>query len=464
MGKMEENPLAIDPEEMRRIGYLAVDTIVRHLAALGDGPPNGPADRATMEALFAQPLPRTGVPMEDLIGRFAGEIIPHSLKVNHPRFFAYIPSSPVFPAMIGDFLAAGANTFAGTWLGSPAAAMIEITVLEWFREMLRLDPGTEGLLVSGGSVANLTSLAVARTEILGGRMEGAILYTSDQRHASIDRACALLGFGKAQLREIPSDDSFRLRCDLLEDAIREDRGRGLRPFCVIAHGGTTNTGAVDPLERAGEIARREGLWLHVDAAYGGFAAASEERRSLFRGLEQADSIVLDPHKWLFQPFEVGCVLTRHQGALARTFSGRPDYLREVPTGAEEVTFADRGVQLSRAFRALKIWMTIQHYGIPPILGAIDRACNLASLAADLLDRAGLEVIARPQLSVVAFRIPGADDARQNALIDAINRSERAFVSSTLLRGRITLRLCVLSPATTERDIAEAVDLIGRLAR
>ncbi len=458
------DPLAMDREAMRRAGYAAVDAIVGHLADLATAPVNGGGSRAEMEALFREPVPHAGVSIESLIDRFAREVIPNSLKVNHPRFFAYIPGSPVFPAVLGDLLAAGANTYAGTWLASPAATTIELVVIDWFRELLGLTPGTEGVLVSGGSVANLTALAVAREAKLGAEArQNGVLYTSDQRHSAIDRAVRILGFGSDRLRVIPSDDAFRIRTDLLAAAIDEDRSRDLTPFCLIAHGGTTNTGAVDPIQDLALLADRFGLWLHVDAAYGGFAAMTERGASLFAGLDRADSIALDPHKWLFQPFEAGCVLVREPGLLAGSFGHRAAYMREVPPAEEEVTFADRGIQLSRSFRALKIWMTLKHFGVGPIAAAIERACDLAHEAAGMLERGGFEVLARPELSVVAFRIPGADDDRQVALVDAVNRSGKAFLSSTTLRGRVALRLCVLSPATAYEDVAATVELLGSLA-
>jgi glutamate/tyrosine decarboxylase-like PLP-dependent enzyme len=459
---------ARDAGAMRRAGYAAVDAIVEHLTEMKDRPVTGGGPRAEMEAIFREPLPRAGEPIETLIARFRDEIVPNSLKVGHPRFFAFIPGSPVYAAALADLLAAGANIYAGTWLGSPAAAMIELVVLDWFVEMLSLAAGTQGVLVSGGSVANLTALAVAREEALrSGKLDGgiarAVVYTSDQRHACCDRALRVLGFSSEQLRLVETDGAYRVDVARLREAIRSDRAKGLLPFCVIGHGGTTNTGAVDPLATLARIAGEEGLWFHVDAAYGGFAALTSRGAALLEGCNRADSIALDPHKWLFQTFEAGCVLVRHPGALARTFSHRGEYLREVPIGEEEVSMADRGIQLSRSFRALKIWMTLKAHGADAIACAIDRALDLARLAAVRLEAAGFTIVAPPQLSVVAFRIPGADDAAQLRLVDAVNAGGFAFLSSTVLNEEATLRLCVLSPWTSAEDIERTVDLLRREA-
>lgn len=468
--------LWIPPAEMRRLGYAAVDHVVELWETLRESPPTGGGDRAAMERLFREPLPREGDSLDTLMERFVRDMVPNSTRPAHPRFFAFVPGSPVYPAVLGDFLAAGANLFAGSWLGSPAAATVELVVLDWFKEMLGLPAESEGLLVSGGSTANWTALAAARGRAAERLASGAAnsdaesaavvdvisrgtFYTSDQRHASVDRAVRLLGFPREAMRIVPADSSFRTPPDAFEKAIREDRAAGRMPLAIVAHAGTTNTGAVDPLEALADLAAAQGLWLHVDAAYGGFAALTARGRELLAGLDRADSVALDPHKWLFQTFECGCVLAREPGRLARTFSLRADYMREVPTTEAEVTFTDRGLQLSRSFRALKVWLTLKAYGVDALAAAIDRALDLTQLAARLLEKGGFEIVAPPVLGIVAFRLRGAPDAAQNALIERVNRGGEVMLTSTTLCGAPALRLCILSPWTTEEDVRRTVELL-----
>lgn len=465
--------LWIPPEEMRRLGYAAVDRVVGLWEALRESPPAGGGDRAAMERLFREPLPREGRPLDELMDRFTRDMAPNSLRVNHPRFFAFVPGSPVFPAVLGDFLAAGANVFAGTWLGSPAAATVELVVIDWFKEMLGLPAPAEGLLVSGGSMANWTALAAARgraAEAMPGLAAGedpagelaarGVWYTSDQRHASVDRAIRLLGFAAGALRVLPSDGRFRARPEAFASAIRADRAAGRLPLGIVAHGGATNTGAVDPLDALADLAAAENLWLHVDAAYGGFAALTARGRRALAGIGRADSLALDPHKWLFQTFECGCVIVREPGRLERTFSLRAGYMREVPPSGPEVTFTDRGLQLSRSFRALKVWLTLKAYGVEALAAAIDRALDLTAAAARLLVERGFDLVAEPSLGIVAFRLRGASDEEQDALIARLNGGGEVMLTSTTLGGRPALRLCILSPWTTEEDVRRAVELLA----
>ncbi|HSD77965.1 MAG TPA: aminotransferase class I/II-fold pyridoxal phosphate-dependent enzyme, partial [Solirubrobacteraceae bacterium] len=311
-----------------------------------------------------------------------------------------------------------------------------------------------GSLVSGGSAANITALACAREALAGPMREDLVLYVSDQAHSSIARAARLLGFRPEQVRVLPSDERFRLTPGTLRAAVEADGARGLTPFCVAAQGGATNTGSVDPLDGLAEVCEEHGLWLHVDAAYGGFAVLADP--GLLPGLARADSVTLDPHKWLYQPFECGCVLVREGRFLREAFEILPDYLRDARPEAEEVNFCDLGLQLTRAARALKVWVSLRYFGVEAFREAIRRSLEVAAAAARRIEESEtLEPAAPPSLGVVCFRRSDLDEAANAGLATALERSGTGLVSSTRLHGRFALRLCVLNHQSTAEDV-EAV--------
>jgi glutamate/tyrosine decarboxylase-like PLP-dependent enzyme len=331
---------------------------------------------------------------------------------------------------------------------------LELVTVDWLRQWCGLPDGAGGLFVSGGSMANLTALAAARHARVGDDASNTVAYCSDQTHSAVERGMLVLGYRADQLRRLPTDERFRLDLTALERAVAEDRASGREPFCVIANAGTTNTGAVDPLLDIAGFCEREEMWLHADAAYGGPAVLCQEGRNLLAGLERSDSIALDPHKWLFQPFEIGCVLLRDRRALRQAFAIRPDYLRDVEGVEEEVNFADYGVQLSRGFRALKLWLSIQVFGVTAFREAIERGLENGRHAEAALRRAGSwDIVAPAQLGVVAFRYASPDDSEETServsrsLVDAAQRDGFTLVSSTVLRGNTALRMCTINPRT-----------------
>jgi glutamate/tyrosine decarboxylase-like PLP-dependent enzyme len=362
------------------------------------------------------------------------------------------------------------NAFLGSWAVAQGPARVELEVLEWLRSICGLPETAGGLFVSGGSVANLTALAAARYVRLGDRVGGAVVYCSDQTHSSIERALRLLGFADEQLRRLPSDAQFRLNVSALGRAVSEDRRAGLKPFCVVANAGTTNTGAVDPLPALVAFCREQGLWLHADGAYGAPAVLSEKGRRALEGLGGADSLSLDPHKWLFQPIEIGAVLLRDREDLRRTFRVLPEYLRDVAGVEGETNFRDYGIQLTRGFRALKLWMSLQVFGEEGFRAAVSRGIELAEFAEGCVrGRDGWEVSAPARLGVVAFRFapasadPVAQDRLNRTLVEELNRGGLAVISSTELRGRTALRMCTINPRTSEEDIRVTVERLSELA-
>jgi aromatic-L-amino-acid/L-tryptophan decarboxylase len=341
---------------------------------------------------------------------------------------------------------------------------VELEVIDWFRSWLGLPAGTAGVLVSGGSAANLTALLVAR-EAAGGPSADSVVYVSDQAHSSLARTARAMGLGPGQVRVLPTDDRWRLSPGTVAAAVRADRGAGRVPFALCASAGSTSTGAVDPLADLADVCTAEGLWLHVDAAYGGFAALTAQGRAALAGIERADSVTLDPHKWLFQPMECGCVLIRDGARLERTFAIHPDYLDgDAARDDGEVNFADRGLQLSRGFRALKVWVAVQTFGLAAFRACVQRGLDLARYAEELIQaQPGLTLMAPAALGIVCFRRewPGCDEAeterRGAALVEELERSGTALVSTTRLAGQHAVRLCILNPTTTAAHVREVIE-------
>ncbi|MCI0337750.1 MAG: pyridoxal-dependent decarboxylase, partial [Acidobacteria bacterium] len=300
--------LQLSRDEMRRLGYRIVDNIVDHFETVSDKPAMRLASRAELEAALREPIPEEPTGFDDLLDKLEQDVWLNIGHLSHPRFFAFIPSPNNFVSVMAEALAAGFNPFAGTWIEGSGPAQIELVLLDWLREICGMPESAGGLFVSGGSVANLTALAVARHVKLNDEIENAVVYCSDQTHSSIERALRVLGFSREQFRRIQSDDDLRLSQTQLAEAVVRDRLAGRRPFCVIANAGTTNSGAIDPLNEIADYCVQENLWLHVDGSYGAAAALCEKGRRLLAGIERADSLSLDPHKWLFQPFEIGCLL------------------------------------------------------------------------------------------------------------------------------------------------------------
>jgi aromatic-L-amino-acid/L-tryptophan decarboxylase len=376
---------------------------------------------------------------------------------------------------MADALASGFNVISTDWLDASGPSEVELVTVDWLRQICGLPEGAGGLFVSGGSMANLISLSTARHTMLRGKNTGsAVAYCSDQTHSSVERALRVLGFETtSQLQKLPTDDSFRISIAHLKRRIADDRAAGRVPFCVIANAGATNTGAVDPLVELGELCKQEGLWLHVDGAYGAPAVLCEKGRSLLGGLELADSLSLDPHKWLFQPYEIGCVLVRDVRSLHKTFAVRPDYLKDLESKGAEVNFCDYGIQLSRSFRALKLWMSLKVFGLAAFREAVARGFLLAEFAEALLQSSShWEIVTPASMGIITFRfVPGgvpeqAIDLINQDIVEETLKEGFATVSSTSLRGRKVLRLCTINPRTTEDDIHQTLQRLehfGRLA-
>ena len=448
--------LGMEPDEMRRLGHWVVDRVVDHFAHGAEGPAivRGGADE--LRDALGGPLPQEPGDALEAMHRLTDVALANMQHGDHPRFFARVPGPSSFTGVLGEWLGTGFNAIAASWAGGSGPATVELVVLDWLREAIGLPEGTDGVLVSGGSLASITALAAARAHAGPG-----VAYLSDQTHSSIGRGLHALGFAGEQIRVLASGADLRLGIDALERAIAEDRAAGRRPGFVVATAGTTNTGAVDPLPELADLSAREGLWLHVDGAYGAPAALCERGRGVLDGMQRADSLVLDPHKWLFAPYDVGCVFVR-PGVLDAAFHMDPEYLLDVRARSGEVDLRNRSLELSRRSRALKLWLTIQTHGMRGIAAAIERGIELAERAEALIRADRRWTIVTPaQLGIVTFALDGADDAEHATRAARLADDGYAAVTTTTLHGRSALRLCTINPRTTESDLRETLERLSR---
>jgi aromatic-L-amino-acid/L-tryptophan decarboxylase len=457
----ELDRLALDAEAMRRAGNHAVDLLVGLLSEVGERPALTRASPAQMQARLGAPPPAGPSPVEQVLDRLAHDVLPFASRPDHPRYFAFVPTCGTWPGALGDLIASALNIYAGAWMESAGPSQVELEVVRWFADWIGYPADAAGVLVSGGSAANLTALACAREARLGAMTADAVAYVSAQAHSSVARAARVLGFRPEQVRILPVDEHFRMRPDILAHAIAADRAAGLRPLLVSASAGATNTGTIDDLDAVADVCEDAEVWLHVDAAYGGFAALTDRGARWLRGIERADSVTLDPHKWFYQSFECGCLLVRDGELLEAAFAIEPDYLHDAGASDGEVNFSDLGMQLSRSSRALKVWLSVHSFGLDAFRATIDDCLDLTAHAERrILEHPELELLNPACLGIVCFRRrpPGIDDeealdAINAQLVAAYAASGHGLVSSTRLGGRYAIRLCVLNHTTTAADVA-----------
>lgn len=458
------DPLALDPETMRRIGHQTVDALVDRLLT-PVRPVPAAAGREEMVRRLGGPPPEAAQPFEALLESVASDVLEYYGRADHPRYLAFIPGSSTWPGALADLIASATNIQVDSWHESPGPTSVETTVIDWMKGWMGYPDQARGILVSGGSAANMTALACAREVRAGPMSEDLVAYVSDQAHSSLARAARILGFRPSQVRVLPTDARLRMRPDALERAIAADVQAGLHPLFVATSAGSTNTGAIDPLPAIADICANSSAWLHVDGAYGAFAALTEEGRKALEGIERADSITLDPHKWLFQPFECGALLVRDGRALRDAFEIIPDYLVDTAAASGEVNYSDMGMQLTRSARALKVWLSVRYFGLAAFRDAIQHAMDLARRAEERIARSdAFELMAPASLGVVCFRrrLPDGADERDvgranRALVEALEAAGDAFISSTRLHGRYSLRLCILNPSTGAADVESVLD-------
>ena len=483
-----EVPLGMEAEEFRRLGYTLVDRIAEHLEALPGKPVSpGESPEVIRAALGAdRTLPREGTEAGPLLEEAADLLMEHSLFNGHPRFFGYITAGPAPVGMLADLLAAAVNPNVGGWSLSPMASEMESQTVRWIAELVGYPSDCGGLLVSGGNAANFLGLLAARAEVGAGwdiRRTGLHgsgstplrVYCSPETHTWIDKAADLFGLGTDAVRLIPTDEGLRMDPQGLRDAITADRAAGLLPFLVVGTAGSTSTGAVDPLQELSRVCKEEGLWFHVDGAYGGFAAGVPGAPSDLEALAEADSVAVDPHKWLYAPLEAGCILVRRPEALRDAFSYRPPYYH---FGFEATNYVDYGLQNSRGFRALKVWLGLQQAGRDGYRRMIAQDMALARHLHVLAERhPELEAVAHG-LSVTVFRyVPeelrdrlGRPEIEEylnelnEGIQDRLERSGEAFVSNAVVRDRYCLRACIVNFNTTLADVEALPHLVVEAGR
>ncbi|SQI40960.1 L-2,4-diaminobutyrate decarboxylase [Leminorella richardii] len=425
-----------------------------------------------LDELRTMTVPMQGRPLDEVIEEMVEKVYYHRAQADHPRFFAFVPgpSSPI--SAIGDFLTATYNPHAGNWLESSGPSCIELQLIQWLAGHLGLPESCGGLFVSGGSMANLTAMVAARDQKLpvGKRSKG-VAYVSEQTHSSVSKGLKIIGFLPEQIRRIKCNEHFQLDIQDLADAIAKDRAAGLVPFAVIASAGTTNTGSIDPLPIIRSICDRENLWMHVDGAYGASVAISPRYRHLLKGIESADSISWDGHKWLFQTYGCGVVIVRNREHLMSSFHTRPEYLRDTETNEGQVNFWDMGVELTRPARGLKLWLTLQTVGSVAMANGIEHGFQLARWAEDeLKQHRGWEIISPAQLAIVNFRY--VPEGWEKPQIDSLNKaiSQRllqdgyATVLTTDLNGKTVLRICAIHPDATEQDMRQTICKLTECAK
>lgn len=468
-------PMEPSVDEMRAMLHQVSERVIDHVASLPDQPAAYlEGGRAGARALV-EALPEQGTDLEPLLDLLFEDAIPLSFNTAGPGYLAYIPGGGVFPSAVADLIANAVNRYVGVWVAAPALVQLELNVIRWFCDIVGYPAGSGGLLTSGGSLANFTAVVTARRERLPEDFQSGTIYTSDQTHHSVRKAAVLAGFPEASVREIPSNDDFEIRLDVLRDRIAEDREAGLRPFLVVASAGTTNTGAIDDLTGIADVARDEGLWMHVDGAYGGFFMLTARGQEALRGMERADSITLDPHKGLFLPYGTGSLLVRDGEALRRAHSIFADYMPVMQHDADFIDFCDVSPELSRDFRGLRAWLPIKLFGIDAFRASLDEKLDLARWATDQLrEEPDMEILAEPRLSLTAFRLApaGHSDEELNELnrelLVRINARQNVYLTGTSLRGRFALRICILSFRThrdrMEQCLADIRDSVEEVTR
>lgn len=459
------NAFEPDADEMQRMVAAAMERIVPHLEAIADAPAAITAGGEELARSLAEPLPEQGAPLGELLDVVFDRALSVTYNTASPGYLAYVPGGGVFPSAVADLIANAINRYVGVWVGAPGLVQLETNVVRWFCDLASLPAGSGGFLTTGGSLANLSAIVTARREKLGDDFTQGVAYGSTQLHNSVAKSARIAGLRDDQLRALPTDEGFRLRPDDVRAAVREDRAAGRRPFLLVANAGATNTGAVDDLNALADVAAEEDLWLHVDAAYGGFFLLTERGRVALGGIERAHSITLDPHKGLFIPLGTGCLLVREREALRRAHAVFADYLPAMQTGDDFVDFTEISPELSRDFRGLRVWLPLKLWGAAAFTRALDEKLDLARTAAEgLRAMPGVELVAEPQLSLLAFRharqgeSQQARNERNRRLLDAINRRQRVFLTPTTVNGGdLVLRVCVLHFRTHEDRIDMLLD-------
>ncbi|SEH01831.1 aromatic-L-amino-acid decarboxylase [Nonomuraea solani] len=446
---------------MREMGMAALSLVEAYIRDLPHLPAFDLGGATDLAARLREPAPEHGTDWDGLLETVAAAAAGGATSAG-PGYLAYVPGGGLYVSALADLLAAALNKYVSVWNLAPACAQIEATAIRWLCDLFGYPPAARGILTSGGSMANFSAVVTARTALLDEDFLDGTLYVTDQTHASSAKAARLAGFPRAHVRTVPTLGSLTMDPKALARMVADDRAAGRRPFLVIGSAGTTNTGAVDPLDALADVARAEGLWFHVDAAYGGPFQLTERGRALLRGIERADSITLDPHKAMFLPYGTGALLVRDGPRLRQAHHLDAHYLQDLGAEDDIPNFTEYSPELTRDFRGLRLWLPIKLHGLAAFREALDEKLDLARVAHSALVDAGFEVPWEPSLTTVAFRrVPGDGDADAcNArLLRRVNAGGRVLLSSTMIGGTYMLRLCVVSHRTHLDRVEEAIEAI-----
>jgi aromatic-L-amino-acid decarboxylase len=454
--------LEFTAEQMLAMGRAVVARSVDHIATVGEQPSCGDVDAADLCRSLRESAPEAGTDLEPLLDLLFRDLIPRSFTTTGPGYLAYIPGGGVYPAALADFIADTTNRYTGVWLAAPALVQLEANVLDWLRDWMGFPAGTVGLLTTGGSMATFNAIVCARERHLGSDIRSGTLYTSDQAHHSIVKSAKLAGIAADRVRVIPVDAEYRMDVPTLAAVIARDRAEGLRPFLVVSSAGTTNTGAVDPLDAIADLCSREQVWHHIDGAYGAFFHMCPELRPLLRGLSRADSLTLDPHKGMFLPYGTGALLVRDGSALRAVHSATAGYLPE--NQDEFYDPAQYGPELSRGFPGLRVWMSVKMFGAARYRAAVAEKRALAVWTAERVARIpGIVMDAAPQLSLFAFHVEGpglttrdSQNAATEQLVQRVTARGKVMLTGCTVDGRYLARVCVLSFRTRMAEMETCV--------
>ena len=449
-----DNPaeLELGGDELRRLIQLATERIARFVDTLPSQPAANVSGGIELARSLVESLPEGGTSFESLLGLLFDRVVPTAFNTAGPGYLAYIPGGGLLQTAVADYIGDAVNRYVGVWAAAPGMVQLEANVIRWFADIVGYPAGASGFLTSGGSLANFGAIVTARHQLLGEQFLRGTIYASDQTHHSVEKAAGLAGFPAANVRAVPSDDRFRIRVPALAERMEADVRSGSQPFLIVGNAGTTNTGAVDDLDALADLAARERLWLHVDAAYGGFFMLTERGRQVMHGISRADSITLDPHKALFLPYGTGSLLVREGERLRQAHALTAEYLPAMQDTQDLVDFCQVSPELSRPPRGLRVWLPLKLHGAAAFRRALDEKLDLAAWVTRELHglAPAIEVVADPQLSTVAFRLrrPAGDTEALNrlnrAFLDRINTRNRVHLTGTMLGDRFVLLICVVS--------------------
>ena len=465
---MNVTDLELSQEEMLRMGEKALKAVIDHIVKLPEASCNDLDLSAQVVRSLDKLPPDEGMEFEPILDFLMNKAIPASIAHPHPAFMGYIPAGGLYPSAVADFIAAATNRYVGVSFAAPVLVHLEKTVLDWFARWMGYPSPARGILTSGGSLANFSAIVTARKHLIGNDLGKGVIYMSNQTHHCVIKVADMAGIPRENIRQLGADENHRAVPEYFEAAIKEDLNKGLKPFLLVGNAGTTNTGAVDPLVELGEVAKRFGLWYHLDAAYGGFFNLCEEGRHILRGIDRSDSLVLDPHKGLFIPYGTGSLLVKDGELLRRAHVMSADYIQDHPVSEDDWDAADYSPELSRSFRGLRVWLPLKLFGTQAFRENLAEKMEITRwIHQRLSGEPGFQVLSSPQLSAFAFRYRpkrGDVDTFNRKLLKAIIASKKLYLSSTVLNGEFVIRICILGFRTHMPEVKKAFEVIKKTAR